>query len=194
MNKVGVVSFYVRGADGETEKNVKKPADGTGTTTDETDYDRQERIRTSTYVVEDMLEFLENEGVEHVVNAEIADELDCDAVGLNELEDTDFVVTVGGDGTILRAVGAMDEPVPILGVNTGRVGFLADVPPESAVDEVERILDGFETERRSRLAVEVNGEHVATALNECVVVASRPAKILEFDVYHAGELVESVRS
>jgi NAD+ kinase len=55
----------------------------------------------------------------------------------------DVVVTLGGDGTILRAVGLVSRAgVPILGVNLGRLGYLADLEPEGLVEALERFLCG----------------------------------------------------
>lgn len=173
--KVGLASYYVRGSDG-------------------TDQDRQNRVELSRRVVEDVVELLRERGAEIIANGEVAERVGCNECGLEDMEEADLVVTVGGDGTVLRTIGAMHDPTPLLGVNTGRVGFLAAVDPEEAVESVDNALNGFDTERRERMVVEVNGEFVGYALNETVVVTSRPAKIMEFDVYRGNELVESVRS
>lgn len=174
--KVGVVSYYVR-SPGEAA-----------------DPGEDVRIRESRGVVEDVVGYLEESGVDYVVNDASADVVDARGVSLEEMQGMDVVVTVGGDGTILRTVSAMEEPVPVLGVNTGRLGFLAAVDPEDALEEVRGLLDGFETESRTRVAVEVGGERVGAALNEAVMVTSRPAKIMEFTVRQSGVEVESVRS
>ncbi|MDY6779574.1 MAG: NAD(+)/NADH kinase, partial [Halobacteria archaeon] len=175
---VGVVSHYVRGDNYDADNP-----------------NEADRVEKSTRVVETLVDYLGNRGVDVVVN-----EGSKNAVGTKNLstdnlvEVADAVVTVGGDGTILRTVREMSDPVPVLGINTGRVGFLAGVPPDEALDEVERLVDGYEVERRSRLNVDIDDVRVPPALNEAVVVTSEPAKIMEFDLYHGGELVESVRS
>lgn len=177
---VGVVSYYVRGSEYEPK-------------TDE----HARRLDESRAVVEQLLDFLDDRGVGAVVNEEIAEVLGAEDKGvpLADIEhQADVVVAVGGDGTVLRTVGHMTEPVPLLCVNTGRVGFLSGATPENALQEVAEIIDGYDVERRERLAVEVNGEALPPALNETVIVTSRPAKIMGFDVYHDGELVESIRS
>ncbi|XGI82946.1 NAD(+)/NADH kinase [Halorutilales archaeon Cl-col2-1] len=171
--RIGIVSHYVRDSDGDTAK---------------------ERVDLSEEVVTDIAEFLEDEGVEYTFNKGTGRALGSeDAVAIDQM-DADVVVTVGGDGTILRTIRQMRDPVPVLGINTGRVGFLAHVDPTDAVEAVAEVLEGFETERRERLGIELNGTKLPPGLNETVIVTSRPAKIMEFDVYHAGEHVESVRS
>lgn len=178
--RIGIVSYYVRGSEYEPKTE-----------------DHALRLDESRAVVEKLLDFLDDHGVEAVVNEEIAEVLGVEDKGvpLAEMEhETDVVVTVGGDGTVLRTVGRMYDPVPLLSVNTGRVGFLAGATPENALEEVAEILDGYDVERRERLAVEVNDEPLPPALNETVIVTSRPAKIMGFDVYHDDEIVESIRS
>ena len=61
---------------------------------------------------------------------------------LGEME-VDYIVTVGGDGTILRAAMQMREPgTPILGVNLGSRGFLTEVYPEDVKPALDRVLNG----------------------------------------------------
>jgi len=176
--RFGIVSYYVRGTDYEPKSD-----------------EHARRLDESRAVVERLIDYLDDRGVATVLNTEAADVLGCDGVPVAEMEDAaDVVLAVGGDGTVLRTLTAMQDPVPVLCINTGRVGFLAGAVPENALDKVDDILDGYDVEHRARLAVEVNGEPLPPALNETVVVTSRPAKIMGFDVYHGGELVESVRA
>ena len=56
------------------------------------------------------------------------------------LHDTRFIVIAGGDGTILRVVRAITEyGVPLVGINMGRVGFMAELQVHEAVDQLSRI-------------------------------------------------------
>ena len=56
------------------------------------------------------------------------------------------MVCLGGDGTMLRAVGALDgAPVPLLGVNLGQLGYLTEIEPAELIDALERVLDGEAT-------------------------------------------------
>jgi NAD+ kinase len=96
--------------------------------------------------------------------------------------DADVIVTVGGDGTILRVLQNLPRPIPIVGINVGKIGFLAEVSPEDAFRVVDSLLDGFSVSAHSRLAISVNGKRLPSATNEAVIVTSRPAKILEYSV------------
>lgn len=70
-----------------------------------------------------------------------------------QIADSDFVITLGGDGTIIRTARlAAPCGVPILGINFGRLGFLAEVQPEDALTEVPQVLtDNVWIERRGLL-------------------------------------------
>jgi len=90
---------------------------------------------------------------------------DAEAVGLAEhgmapqelAAGLDLVVTLGGDGTILRAVGLVSRAgVPILGVNLGRLGYLADLEPEGLTEALERFLCGdYTIEERMMVSAHV---------------------------------------
>jgi NAD+ kinase len=100
----------------------------------------------------------------------------------------ELVLVLGGDGTILRAAElARDAGVPLLGVNHGRVGFLAEAEPEDLEVTIEQVLDrGYTVEERMTLdvAVAVNGDPVDTgwALNECSVEKASRERMLELVV------------
>lgn len=113
---------------------------------------------------------------------------DADAVGLpaagyadDELADgIDVAVTLGGDGTILRAVQLVcHHETPIMGVNLGRLGYLTSVEPDDLIPSLERLLAGsYGIEDRMMLAVTVerhggdgrgDGEESWWGLNDAVV-------------------------
>lgn len=99
--------------------------------------------------------------------------------------DAEIVLVLGGDGTILRAAElARDAGVPLLGVNLGRVGFLAEAEPEHLETTIEQLLDrSYAVEQRMTLDVDivVDGEVVDTgwALNECSVEKANRERMLE---------------
>ncbi len=97
----------------------------------------------------------------------------------------ELVLVLGGDGTILRAAElARDAGVPLLGVNLGRVGFLADAEPEDLETTIDQILDqAYVVDERMTLDVDVaiDGAVVDTgwALNECSVEKATRERMLE---------------
>jgi NAD+ kinase len=112
----------------------------------------------------------------------------------------ELVIVVGGDGTMLSAARNLFEfDVPLLGVNLGRLGFLADLSPEDIPAGIEAILDGRYTEElRMFLRCEVvrNGEVIATsnAFNDAVVQKCNTARLISLSTYINGRFLHSQRS
>jgi NAD+ kinase len=136
---------------------------------------------------------LQEAGVEVRVLAAEADELGLTGITpctgeRGSAAGAELVLVLGGDGTILRAAElARDAGVPLLGVNHGRVGFLAEAEPEDLEVTIEQVLDrGYTVEERMTLdvAVAVNGDPVDTgwALNECSVEKASRERMLELVV------------
>lgn len=95
----------------------------------------------------------------------------------------DVVVVIGGDGTVLHTIRQLNRQMPIIGINRGRVGFLTELEPEEAQEYLLKIEAGdYSIEKRMRLHIRVDGEFVGEALNEAVIVTSRPAKILQLTI------------
>ena len=93
----------------------------------------------------------EDKGVTIFVDEDIAPQLSRQGTTVADMErqKVDFIVSVGGDGTILRTIHKMADPVPILGINMGTLGFLVDVEPKDAVETLRRLLSGFDVDVRS---------------------------------------------
>lgn len=98
---------------------------------------------------------------------------------------TDFIITIGGDGTILRTCITLPKPEPpILAINMGVRGFLTEVDPKDACAAVDRILKGeFKVEKCVKLSASANGEATPDALNDVVVSGGEPSKILYLQIY-----------
>ena len=89
--------------------------------------------------------------------------------------DVDYVISLGGDGTFLRAAGRVGaKQIPIIGVNMGRLGFLANVTPEAVRDVLDNVYDGkFEIEERAVIQLEADGvtlENCPFALNDIAIL------------------------
>lgn len=101
----------------------------------------------------------------------------------DDLASTDLIVTIGGDGTILRGVHiAAPVGIPILGVNMGRVGFMSDIEAREAIDEMGWYLDGnARTERRYMLKAEILGRDTnpVFALNDIAVARGALLRVVE---------------
>lgn len=109
-------------------------------------------------------------------------------------EGVELIISVGGDGTVLRNIAKMKDPLPILGINMGTLGFLVDVEPEDALETIEEVLYGFSYIERMRVDVFLNGEMLETATNEIAIMSAKPAKIIQFEVYVGECLLDSMRA
>jgi NAD+ kinase len=109
-------------------------------------------------------------------------------------EGVELIISVGGDGTVLRNIAKMKDPLPILGINMGTLGFLVDVEPEDALETIEEVLYGFSYLERMRVDVFLNGEMIETATNEIAIMSAKPAKIIQFEVYVGDCLLDSMRA
>jgi NAD+ kinase len=132
-------------------------------------------------LAKELAEYLRNKGLEVYIEDTLAEKLKVPAktAPLKNMK-TDFVITIGGDGTILRACLAVPEPEPpILAINMGVRGFLTEVEPKEACNAVDRTLKGeFKIEKCTKLAVSADGEVMPDALNDVVISAGEPSKIL----------------
>ncbi len=113
--------------------------------------------------------------------------------------DVDFVISVGGDGTFLRAasmVGA--KGTPIVGVNTGRLGFLADILPADFPTALEEIVSGnYTIEPHAVIKVEADGEMIEGnpyALNDIAVLKRDNAAMISVRTCVNGEYLATYKA
>ncbi len=99
-------------------------------------------------------------------------------------DDSDLLVVVGGDGTILRAASLLnDKSIPVLGVNLGRVGFMAEISPDEAIPALKLALEK-KADYVSRMMLQItlpNGKK-AKVLNEAVIHWGGIARLIDLDI------------
>lgn len=111
-----------------------------------------------------------------------------------------LAIVVGGDGTMLNAARSLAESdVAVLGVNLGRLGFLADVSPNEMCQQLGEILDGrYQEEQRSLLhASVIRHDRIVSesdALNDVVVHKWDIARMIDLDTYIDGQFLFSLRA
>ena len=98
--------------------------------------------------------------------------------------DADLIVTVGGDGTVLKTCMSVPKSeTPILAVNMGRRGYLTEVDPEGAMHAIESCMKGTcKKEERAKLSATIDGVSSVDGLNEVVISSGTPSKMLHFMV------------
>ncbi len=112
------------------------------------------------------------------------------------LKTCDVIITVGGDGTILKAARkSLKYNKPILGINVGRLGFLATVEANE-LNLLKRLISGeYKTEQRSILCAYKNSDtkHTQTAINDVVIGKSCVAQAIDIKIYCDDTLVSDYR-
>ena len=110
----------------------------------------------------------------------------------------DFLVSVGGDGTILRAIiFVKDMGIPIVGINTGRLGFLATIQVNQIEKAIQNIIDGkYKISERSLLSIETSPENdeikvLNFALNEIAVSRKNTTSMITVETYLNDEYLTS---
>jgi NAD+ kinase len=106
----------------------------------------------------------------------------------------DLIIVVGGDGTILLTTQRMPIQIPLIGINYGDVGFLADIEPEEVPTFVSQLTLPLPVEERMRINLSIKNELVGVALNEALIVTERPAKMLKFIISINGVRAEQFRA
>jgi NAD+ kinase len=107
---------------------------------------------------------------------------------VDEPKRAQLVVAVGGDGTILRTLARLlGTGIPVIGVNFGRVGFLASIAPDQLEVDLARVFAGeYRTVEQPTLAARLDGE-AFVAVNDVVVTSSTLGRMIELSWAIAGE-------
>lgn len=143
--------------------------------------------------------FLEKNGKEVVI--EVMDDKKIygkeEAASFSSGNRPDAAIILGGDGTMLRAArDFVEEEIPLLGVNLGSLGYLAEVEQANVENALQKLLDGeYFIEERMMLEGTIlrDGQIVAQtkALNDISVLKSLPYRAINFDVYVNGQFLKN---
>jgi len=137
--------------------------------------------RKSIKLAEKLAEHLKAKGLEVFIEETLAEKLKTKGkmVSLERMK-TDFIITIGGDGTILRTCLSIPKPEPpILTINMGVRGFLTEVEPKNALNAVDKCLRGeFSLEKCMKLSIAADDLKFPNALNEVLIATDEPAKLL----------------
>jgi len=156
-------------------------------------------IPSAVTVTRRIMDYLDSCGVDVCVETDtaLAMELTGGNSELSEM-DCDFMVTVGGDGTILRAAMEMKDPgTPILGVNMGRRGFLSEVLVPEAEWGLDKVLKGdyfLEESMKVRGRCLEMEDSFPDALNEVLVAPPLPSKMIIMGLSVDGEHITDIQA
>lgn len=158
--------------------------------------------------VSHILEFMKRHNVRVMLSQELRQELnirdipafpdssDKNETATDENEMIDFAVSVGGDGTFLTTASIIgDRNIPILGINCGHLGFLADVQTRDVDQILRQLIEGqYTIEQRSLLQVSCNKENLImapNALNEISILKQGFSSMIAIEVHVNGELLHN---
>jgi NAD+ kinase len=145
-----------------------------------------------------LAQYLTKAGVEVITLPDAAPTLKARAVQDTDIAaEADLIIAVGGDGTMLHAARLTGSgKVPLLGVNRGRLGFLADISPAEMLENLEQILDGdYSRETRLQLDAKImpsdGTERSAVALNDIVLQRRETGRMVDFETRIDGRYVNT---
>jgi NAD+ kinase len=112
------------------------------------------------------------------------------------LKHVDFFLSIGGDGTLLESVTYVGKSgVPILGINTGRLGFLATISRDGVRAAIDNLLEGnFQTDERTLLHLDADPplfQGMQFALNDLTIMKKDSSSMITVHVFVDGELLNS---
>lgn len=161
-------------------------------------------VKTIQNTLSELIEYLQASNREIVLDKCCADLVNNKQFKVCEADDLgnhcDLVIAIGGDGTMLMASHLLcDFDVPLLGINLGHVGFLADIPADDIARNMDEILNGHYVEDvRFLLRGQVfrNDECVyeGYAFNDVVIQKWNIARLVELETYINGAFVHTHRS
>jgi len=137
-------------------------------------------------------DYLAAQGKQFAVRTESLDTADAQWNPIPK--DTDCIIVLGGDGTMMRAANRLLQvDVPIFGINAGNLGYLTGVEAQDAEKGLERICSGnFRVQSRMMLDGEINGNYADSALNEVAITRSGVSRMIHLAVYVNGALLDEV--
>ena len=148
--------------------------------------------RTAIKLAKDMAKYLKAKRLEVYVEDTLAEKINIkeNSTPLDKMK-TDFIITIGGDGTILRTCVSILKPEPpILAINMGVRGFLTEVEPKQAFAAVDKCLKGrFTIEKCMKLSITADNKKFPDALNEVLISADEPAKLLYARILKGKEMI-----
>lgn len=150
-------------------------------------------------IIERTAALLTNRGIAYTLDAATVPAALADAPESRAIADwpadIDLAIVIGGDGTFLYAGRALHaKNIPLVGINAGRLGFLADLSADALDKQLAAILSGeYSLERRQILAIRVH-QHGKTracyhAMNDLVIHKRSMARMVELDAYTRGEFL-----
>jgi NAD+ kinase len=148
-------------------------------------------VKKAASLANDIYDFLKDNGEVFIEN-NFTEEKKLKEYSLEEInKKADIVITIGGDGTILRTLEKVEKPV--FAINSGGMGFLSEVESKYATSGLKRVVSGeYNVEERAKLKIMLDGNRLPDAANEVTVQTGRIAKIMYLQIFVENELIETL--
>jgi NAD+ kinase len=149
-------------------------------------YDKKPALK----LTDELAEYLAGKGLKVYIEDTLEGKVNTkeEMVPLSKMK-AGFLITIGGDGTILRTCMNMPKPEPpILAINMGVRGFLTLVEPKEAFEALNKIFSGnYKIETCAKLQIKAGGQTLPEALNDVVISSGEPSKILYTQICKDGK-------
>jgi len=147
-------------------------------------------------VAERLIDMLRRRGVQVCLNADLSERMDAADCLVDRFDRCQMLIVLGGDGTILSGLDyAIENDLPILGVNLGRLGFLTELETDE-LDEgvIDRLLNGdYAIDTRTTMMVEGRDYLKYFALNDIVITRATPSvRIVSLEYQANGAMVDCI--
>ncbi|GAB6078396.1 NAD(+)/NADH kinase [Hydrogenobaculum acidophilum] len=121
---------------------------------------------------------------------------------VDKKEDADIIVVIGGDGTFLNAARhvanlqkSVGKPLPIVGINLGRLGFLTEIPKKDAKNMLGLIVQGkYKIIDRMMIDVHLNNKYLGAYLNDAVLARSYLSRLIDIEIYQQNHVIANLRA
>lgn len=144
-------------------------------------------------VATEVCQFLKDKGVEVVAEERLAACIGARNFIEEEINQIDFRISFGGDGTILRLVHRHPNlQAPLLGINLGSLGFLADIPLNDIFPSLQDLIDGhYSIQKRMIMDGSTSCGNTCFAVNEVVVHRAQNPCLIDLAIYVDGRYVNT---
>lgn len=144
-------------------------------------------------IARNISEFLRKRHVEVVAEEEIASSIEADNLSSCDPGSVDFLISIGGDGTILRLIHKHPElRAPIMPINMGSFGFMADIPINAIFPSLENLLEGrFKIQNRMMMEGETEKGEKGFAVNEIAIHRAQNPCLIDLAIHVDGRYLNT---
>jgi NAD+ kinase len=140
----------------------------------------------------EVCDFFKKKNITTVAEDDIASAIDCTPMSKVDKKEITFLISIGGDGTILNlSHHCLDLSAPLIGINLGEIGFMADITPKELQACLQDLLDNkYSIEERLILEVRAN-QKTFYAANEAVIHRSSYHRLIKLSAYFGKDHIST---